>query len=86
MLCDRIAVGLGAVALTCLVDSAYAHVTRETRQAPVTSAYKATLRVGHGCDGAPSLKIRVRIPEGVVAVKPVSKADRTVETVKGHYT
>jgi hypothetical protein len=86
MLRDRIAVGLGAVALVCLVDSAYAHVTLETQQAPVLSAYKATLRVGHGCNGAPSLKIRVRSTEGVVAVKPMSKAGWTVETVKGHYT
>lgn len=43
------------------------------------------LRVGHGCEGAPTLKLRVRIPDGVIAVKPMPKADWTLETVKGTY-
>ena len=43
------------------------------------------LRVGHGCDGAPTLKLRVRIPDGVIAVKPMPKPGWEMETVKGPY-
>ncbi|SHH80450.1 YcnI family copper-binding membrane protein [Pollutimonas bauzanensis] len=64
---------------------ALAHVTLETRQAAVGSYYKAVLRVPHGCAGSPTLKLRVRIPEGVIAVKPQPKAGWGLETIKGDY-
>jgi uncharacterized protein YcnI len=77
---------LGVVAFCCLLASpAVAHVTFETKQAPVNASYKAALRVPHGCGGSPTLKIRVRIPDGVIAVKPMPKAGWTVDTVKGAY-
>src|SRR5262245_59617970 len=69
----------------CLSPLALAHVALESQQAPVASTYKAVLRVPHGCEGAATLKLRVRIPEGVIAVKPMPKAGWTVETVKGKY-
>jgi uncharacterized protein YcnI len=53
--------------------TAGAHVTLETPEAPVSSTYKAVLRVGHGCEGSPTVAIRVRIPDGVIAVKPMPK-------------
>jgi len=49
------------------------HVTLEQRQAAVGAAYKAVFRVPHGCDGSPTIAIRVRIPEGVLDVKPMPK-------------
>ncbi|WP_082145719.1 YcnI family protein [Microvirga massiliensis] len=83
---NRIAGSLGAAAFACLTaTSALAHITLETRQAPIKSTYKAVLRVGHGCEGAPSLKIRVQIPEGVIAVKPMPKPGWTLETVRAPY-
>jgi uncharacterized protein YcnI len=51
----------------------------------VKSTYKAVLRVPHGCEGAASLKIRVQIPDGVIAVKPMPKPGWTLETVKAAY-
>lgn len=77
--------GALAAALLALAGPAAAHTTLEVQQAPVGSTYKAVLRVGHGCEGAPTLKLRVRIPDGVIAVKPMPKADWTLETVKGTY-
>ncbi|MEO5805878.1 DUF1775 domain-containing protein [Devosia sp.] len=65
--------------------SAFAHITLATKQTPVGSPYKALFQVGHGCDGAATTKIRVQIPEGVIAVKPQPKPGWTVETVKGKY-
>jgi|SRR5688572_18058876 uncharacterized protein YcnI len=52
---------------------AHAHITLETSEAAAGSTYKAVLRVGHGCQGSPTVAIRVRIPDGVVAVKPMPK-------------
>jgi uncharacterized protein YcnI len=74
-----------AIALCCFPFIACAHVTLEAQEAPVASTYKAILRVPHGCEGVAMLKLRVRIPEGVIAVKPMPKAGWSLETVKGKY-
>lgn len=75
-----------AVLLLLSVNAASAHVTLETQQATTGSTYKAVLRVPHGCEGSATVKLRVQIPEGVIAVKPMPKAGWTLETVKGKYT
>ena len=78
---------LGALSAAILAFSspALAHVSFENGQTTPDSTYKATLRIPHGCDGKPTLKVRVRIPEGIVAVKPMPKAGWKLETVKGAY-
>jgi uncharacterized protein YcnI len=76
---------LAAAALFALSSPALAHVTFETAQATPNSTFKAVLRIPHGCDGQPTLKLRVRIPEGIVAVKPMPKAGWKLETSKGAY-
>src|ERR1700686_1984693 len=68
------------------VPVAFAHVTLERNQAPVGMSYKAVLRVPHGCDGSPTTAIRVRIPDGVIDVKPKPKPGWTLSLVKGKYT
>ena len=40
----------------------------------------------HGCAGQPTTRIRVQIPDGVIAAKPMPKPGWTLETVKGAYT
>ena len=50
-----------------------AHVTLEPREAPVAAAYKGVMRVPHGCEGAATISLRVRIPDGVIGVKPMPK-------------
>jgi uncharacterized protein YcnI len=72
-------------AATIVAGPALAHVTLEVGQAPVKSTYKAVLRVPHGCEGSATLKVRVQIPAGVIAVKPMPKAGWTLETVKAAY-
>ena len=76
---------LAAAAFLALSSPALAHVSFETAQAAPNSTYKAVLRIPHGCEGQPTLKVRVRIPEGVVAVKPMPKAGWTLETARGSY-
>jgi uncharacterized protein YcnI len=73
-------------AVAIFTSPANAHVTLENRQATVGSGYKAVFAVPHGCTGSPTVKIRVQIPEGVIAVKPMPKAGWSVETVKGKYS
>ena len=65
--------GAALAVATILSTSALAHVTFEAPQGPAGGTYKAVLRVGHGCDGSPTTRIRVRIPEGVINVKPQPK-------------
>jgi uncharacterized protein YcnI len=70
---------------TLAVSSASAHITLENRQATIGSSYKAVFAVPHGCAGSATIKIRVQIPEGVIAVKPMPKPGWNVETIKGKY-
>ena len=72
-------------ALSLGTGAALAHITLETREAAVGATYKAVLRVPHGCDGKPTNVVRIKIPEGVIAVKPMPKPGWTLETTKGRY-
>lgn len=74
-------VALGAALL--LATSANAHVTLEVQEATAGGFYKATLKVPHGCDGQPMVKMRVQVPDGVTNVKPQPKPGWKVATVKG---
>lgn len=74
-----------AAAFIAVSAPAFAHVTFENAQAKPNSTYKAVMRIGHGCDGEPTTKVRVRIPEGIIAVKPMPKAGWKLETTKGSY-
>ena len=85
MLATIIRGALGAAAVIALSAPSSAHVTLEQREAPVNAVYKAVARVPHGCEGAATLKVRIQIPEGVVNVKPMPKAEWSLETVKGRY-
>ena len=77
--------GLMAIGATLFMGAANAHVTLENRQAAVGSYYKAVFAVPHGCAGSATTKIRVQIPEGVIAIKPMPKPGWSIETVKGKY-
>jgi uncharacterized protein YcnI len=76
---------LGVLGGVFAVSAASAHITLQTREAPVGSTYKAVLRVPHGCDGSATTAIRVRIPDGFVGVKPMPKPGWTVAVVNGAY-
>lgn len=71
------------VVLAALASPAAAHVTLETQQAVAGSTYKAVLRVGHGCEGTPMHTIRVRVPDGMVIVKPMPKPGWQISTQTG---
>jgi uncharacterized protein YcnI len=72
-------------ATTLAASPASAHITLETKQATIGSYYKAVFAVPHGCAGSATTKIRVQIPEGVIAAKPMPKAGWNVEAISGKY-
>lgn len=74
-----------ALATASIAVPALAHVTLEQREAPVGTTYKAVLRVPHGCEGKPTNVVRVKVPEGMYAVKPMPKPGWTLEKVIGPY-
>jgi periplasmic copper chaperone A len=72
-------------AATLAVVPARAHVTLEGKQAAIGADYRAVFIVPHGCAGSPTIKLRVQIPEGVVATDAKPVDGWTVDTVKGKY-
>lgn len=80
--CKALAAGLSALLLLLTSFHAHAHVTLESTRASADSYYKATLRASHGCKGSPTVKLRVRIPEGVTGVKPQPKSGWKLEINK----
>jgi uncharacterized protein YcnI len=82
---SKICYSLVCAAATFAASAASAHVTLESRQATIGSGFKAVFAVPHGCAGSATTKIRVQIPEGVIAVKPMPKAGWNVEVIKGKY-
>ncbi len=72
---------LAAILLAAMTHTALAHATLEQESVTQNTTEKFTVRIGHGCDGASTLRVRVRIPDGVIAVKPMPKAGWTLETV-----
>jgi uncharacterized protein YcnI len=74
------------IAATVLAASpASAHVTLEGRQAAIGTPYKAVFVVPHGCSGSATVKLRVQIPQGVIATEAKPTAGWNVETIKGKY-
>src|SRR5829696_1581472 len=75
-----------AAGVMLCIGTAFAHVTLETQQAAVGASYKAVVRVPHGCDGSATTAIRLRLPAGVIGVKPMPKPGWKLDTVSGKYT
>lgn len=76
---------LCASALGLAAAPALAHASLESSEAPAGAAYRAVIRIGHGCEGQPTNTLRVTLPEGFYDAKPMPKAGWTLETVKGAY-
>jgi uncharacterized protein YcnI len=72
---------LSAVFALSAASASFAHITLEQQKAKAGSTYKAVLRVGHGCDGAPTTTLRVQMPAGVKQAKPMPKAGWELKTI-----
>jgi uncharacterized protein YcnI len=69
---------VAACAVSICASSVFAHVTLADQAALAGTTYRATLRVGHGCDGAATTAIRVSIPAGFKGAKPMPKPGWTL--------
>lgn len=74
-----------AAACLLLAGPALAHTTLVQTEIEQGVAARFTLSVPHGCGAEATLRLRVRIPPGVVAVKPMPKAGWDLEIVTGRY-
>ncbi|RYH02733.1 DUF1775 domain-containing protein [Salipiger sp. IMCC34102] len=72
-------------AVLALTGAASAHATLEQDTAVVGASTKITLRVPHGCDGEATNTVRIEIPDGFYAVKPMPKAGWDLTTETGPY-
>jgi len=75
----------GTVLATFATTSAFAHVTLRTPEAAAGSTYTAALVLSHGCDGNATVAVKVRIPEGVINVKPQPKPGWDIAVTTGSY-
>jgi uncharacterized protein YcnI len=64
---------------------AFSHVTLEQREATIGAPTKVTFRVPHGCGEQATLKLRVLLPEGFIAAKPMPKAGWKLDIAQGAY-
>ena len=71
--------------LAALAVPASAHVFLQSGGATVGASYRAVLAVPHGCKNSATTAITVKIPEGLVAVKPMPKPGWSIATKKGAY-
>ncbi|MDP1626874.1 YcnI family protein [Parvibaculum sp.] len=82
----NLSIALCAAAIFAAAAPASAHVTLGQESAPAGSYYKAVFRVPHGCAGSATTSVSIRVPEGVISVKPQPKPGWTVATEKAAYT
>jgi uncharacterized protein YcnI len=74
-----------ALALPLAATSALAHATFAEGEVVQGETARLTLRVPHGCGDEATLRVRIQIPEGLIAAQPMVKAGWTLETVVGPY-
>ncbi|WP_374665216.1 YcnI family protein [Ramlibacter sp.] len=77
----RLAAALATIAALAAWP-AHAHVVLEYQVAPAASSYRATFKVGHGCEGTPTWQISIDIPAGVQGAKPMPKPGWALEIVR----
>jgi uncharacterized protein YcnI len=77
---------LGAAALTLVsAQGAFAHATLGVTQASPNAGFRGIVQINHGCDGTPTLRVKVTVPEGVIGVKPMPKPGWSLATTRGAF-
>ena len=74
---------IAACAVSMGASTSFSHVVLQDGAAAAGASYRATLRVGHGCDGASTTGMAVTIPAGFTGAQPMPKAGWTVTTTVG---
>lgn len=74
---------LATACALCLGAPSFAHVVLQNGAATANASYRATFRVGHGCDQQATTALRVTMPVGFNGAQPMPKAGWTVSTKTG---
>lgn len=79
--CFRFRFSWWVAAITCVAAQAQAHIVLVDATPAVAGAdYKASLRVGHGCQGSATTALTLYLPPGFQGAKPQPKAGWQVST------
>jgi uncharacterized protein YcnI len=70
---------LAAVTAAAASSAASAHVTVQPNEATAGSYFQTAFVVSHGCEAKPTVALRVKVPQGVISVKPQMKPGWTVD-------
>jgi periplasmic copper chaperone A len=73
---------LSAMLLTLCAAPAMGHVTANPDTGKSGDYFQTSIRIAHGCNGSNTTEIRVKIPEGILSVRPQNKPGWTIEMVK----
>jgi len=73
---------LVALAAAGWAGAAVAHITASPDAAKAGSYATTSFTVPHGCAGAATIAVRIKVPDGVADVKPQMKPGWTVQVVK----
>ncbi len=76
------AVSCAVAALIVSASAALAHVTLSQRSGPAESNFRAVFTVPHGCQGAPTTKVSIWLPERIVQAKPMVKPGWKIEILR----
>ncbi|MGV7032086.1 DUF1775 domain-containing protein [Methylobacterium symbioticum] len=77
--------GLSAALLISGLAAAEAHAVLERKEATPGSGYRGVVQIMHGCDGKPTTRVSVTIPEGMIGAKPMPKPGWVISTARGAY-
>lgn len=70
---SRIGSAIAAAVAVASCEAALAHVTVQPSDAAADSYAHLTFTVPHGCNGSATTVLRIRLPEGILSVKPQMK-------------
>lgn len=62
-------------------QSVLAHASLDQETAMSGDSFRGVLRISHGCNGSPTVSVRIRIPEEVRRTKPMPKPGWELKTV-----
>ena len=66
--------------LLLAAQAGFAHVVLDEPAALAGTSYRASFRVGHGCNGSPTTAIKVFLPAGFQGAKPMPKPGWALST------
>ena len=74
-----------SAALLAVAGPVSAHIDPDPAEAQAGSRLTVGFTVEHGCDGSPTMRLDMRLPEGVIdpVPEPVQDWDESIETIDG---